>query len=386
MNFISAVFSGSDEADETSAASKEASEKAIHEPDKDDVSVVDFGKRVCETEREQTSVSDSTAKEETNDNNEADIKLLDIVVNGDTNPETQCDGQREQVKPTQCGASNSENESRESNQQLTDDPLGSGNVKTECIVTDEHHEETPPEANMSEKEVQNGSRSSTGVSDLVDAEALNGIEMEPNHLAEASGGGKQGKVEETTKTDVPESQTPSVPEDAPSQNVSLSSDVDSENQNGENCNGELDEDDPELQLVTSGSEEDLRAPSTEAVAESCTCEAPGSSEGSPSTASDCRNDVITTQPTASGKSETDSAPAPVAPRKKDKKKAVSKGLTTASLGACFPVNCAGNASPTFNLSRGESVYGGSVRSRLEAAHRRCKNVRKFAYDKENNKC
>lgn len=47
--------------------------------------------------------------------------------------------------------------------------------------------------------------------------------------------------------------------------------------------------------------------------------------------------------------------------KKVKKSTSGKSLS--SLGSCFPITCVGNASPTFSVARGNSSYGGTVKSR-----------------------
>ena len=66
--------------------------------------------------------------------------------------------------------------------------------------------------------------------------------------------------------------------------------------------------------------------------------------------------------------------------KKVKKSTSGKSLST--LGACFPMACAaGNTSPTFSLARGNSVYGGAVRSRSVFAILIC-----FVFDLEFNFC
>ena len=251
----------------------------------------------------------------------------------------------------------------------------------EDIENERTSEAKPSEGDEEQKEV---SSDDTEDSDFVDAEAINGIEMLPSTAINDGDSGAFAEIDNSAENAAKETEnrdstdSPAVRNDAANIDNSagnattetenrdstdsppVCSDAAKESENTESSNEENSEE-PELQFTTEGSQDDLLP---DVVADSSSYETPRSSETSPSTASENKSKVVTMQPSVNGvscrNSVTDSAPIP--PVRK-KKKGASKGLSTASLGGCFPIACAGNSSPAFTLSRGDSVYGGSVRSR-----------------------
>ena len=244
-------------------------------------------------------------------------------------------------------------------------PQGDGNLadnETESDVNDVECKRTS-ETKTAEDELKELS-SDTEESDFRDAQAINGIEMLPSSAVNNEDSEESDQTESPTKETSNEADKSSKLESSLSNNAPKDSLVENtESSNEENA------EEAELQRVTDSSQDDLLPSSADTAADSSSYETPRSSEESPSATSGNQSEMITTQPTVTingvqsrNSVVTDGAPIP--PPRKSKKKGVAKGLSSSSLGGCLPMACAGNTSPTFNLSRVDSVYGGSVRSRL----------------------
>lgn len=189
--------------------------------------------------------------------------------------------------------------------------------------------------------------------EFVDAESINGIEMQPSFGANNDDYELSGlRVVNNSSRQIAEETVTSrniEPTDNLTRNINIS-------------NGEDNLEEVELGQLTDGPQNELLSYSVDPVADFSSGETTTSSEVPPITSSGNQLEVVTTQPVSSRNSVTDGSPIP--PPRKAKKKGVPKGLSSSSLGGCFPMACAGNVSPTFNLSRVDSVYGGSIRSML----------------------
>lgn len=297
---------------------------------------------------DSNSVNEST-------NSLAELDLADIALNGEIN-----EGLSE-VLTNLLENSSAEVSNSESDLLLTQED---GNLAdNESDVKDIEIERTS-EAKPSTKEELQEEISDTGESEFVNAEAINGIEMSPSSAS------NNEDPEDASKSDSANEQisTEKVENSFQESEVVNTNGVtkDSVTENRESSNEENPEE-PEIQHLTDGSQDELLPSSTETAADSSSYETPRSSEASPITTSEVQAEVITTKPTVtingvpSRNSVADGPPIP--PPRKAKKKGNTKGLSSSSLGGCFPMACAGSASPTLNLSRVDSVYGGSVRSR-----------------------
>lgn len=259
----------------------------------------------------------------------------------------------------------------DSTQPLIQEDSNVSDNETQCENKDVEVERTsdakPSEGEREQKELGSDSEES----DFVDAEAINGVEMLPSSMINDENSDSSDKIDSATEN-TSEKQTEKetdVHDDAVSPLVCNDTTKESHAENTESSNEETSEE-PELQFITEGSQDDLLPSSTDAAAESSCYETPRTSDASPSATSESQSNVVTEQPTVNGVSSRNSVTvtdsAPIAPPRKNKKKGVPKGLSSSSLGGCFPMACAGNTSPAFTLSRGDSVYGGSVRSRSVA--------------------
>lgn len=330
------------------------SEESVHEAETQPSQESEgTGKKLDKKELEQTN---ETAKE----NSETALYDINIAINGDIDDAPSEDSSHV-VEDLQLALSNSD-----STQPLIqqEDGKAPDNDETESDVKEDVDNERTSEAKPSEgdKDQKEDSSDDTEESDFVDVEAINGIEMLPSSAINADDSDASGKINSSAEKASKETEnhdgdeTPLICKDA----AKNSSADNTESSNEENS------EDPELQFTADhdGSQDDLLPSSPDARADSSSYETPRSSEASPSATSENQSKVVTVQPTVNGvscrNSVTDGAPIP--PARKLKK----KGLSTASLGGCFPMACAGDASPTFKLSRVDSVYGGSVRSRLVA--------------------
>ena len=299
-------------------------------------------------------LTDNTSSNESS-NSLAELDKIDIALNGeiDDAPSDFSTNLLENLQSTEVGDS-------ESDLLLTQED---GNLAdNESDVKDIECERTSETKAIGEEESKVGS-SDAEEPDFVDAEAINGVEMLPssalNNDIEDSGtidSSKEEILKETAENSHDEStlvNTNNVPKDSLTENTESSNDENRE--------------ESELQQLADGSQDELLPSSADTAVDSSSYETPRSSEASPSVSSGNQSEVVTTQPTVtigtvpSRNSVTDGAPRP--PPRKAKKKGISKGLSSSSLGGCFPMACAGNTSPTFNLSRVDSIYGGSVRSR-----------------------
>ena len=302
---------------------------------------------------EQTDETDETTQE----NNETALDDINIAINGETD-DVPSEDSSHLLEDLQSALSKSESTQPLIQQQ---DAKVSDNETESDVKEDVENERTrevkPSESDKGQKE---DSSDDTEESDFVDAQAINGIEMLPSSDINADDSDASSKIdssaEKTSKETVNQNgdETTLILNDA-----AKSSSADSiESSNEENS------EEPELQFTTDreGSQDELLSSPSEAAADSSSYETPRSSEASPSTTSENQSKVVTIQPSVNGvscrNSVTDGAPIP--PARKHKK----KGLSTASLGGCFPMACAGNISPSLPLSRNDSVYGGNVRSRL----------------------
>lgn len=189
--------------------------------------------------------------------------------------------------------------------------------------------------------------------EFVDAASINGIEMQPSIDANSDD-------YELSKLRVIDNSSRQIAEETvTSRNVEP---TDNLTRNINISNGEDNLEEVDLEQLTDGSEDELLSCSVDAAADSSSGETTISSEVPPITSSENHLEVVTTQPVSSCNSVAEGSPIP--PPRKAKKKGVPKGLSSSSLGGCFPMACAGNVSPTFNLSRVDSVYGGNLPSRL----------------------
>ena len=307
------------------------------------------GKTVAK-ELEQTDETNEAAKE----SGETTLEDIDIAINGESDDAPREDSSH-LMKDLKSALSNSESTQLliQKEDAKTPDDETESDVK-EDVENGRTSEVKPPEGGKDQNE---DSSDDTEESDFVDAQAINGIEMLPSsdiHDSDAS-----VKIDSSSEKE-PENQDGD-------ETTLLCNDAlkhcfvdNTESSNEENS------EDPELQFATdrAGSQDDLLSSPPDTGADSSSYETPTSSEVSLSTTSKNQSKVVTIQPTVNGvscrNSVTDGAPIP--PARKNKK----KGLSTASLGGCLPMACAGNTSPALTLSRNNSVYGGSVRSRLVA--------------------
>lgn len=301
-------------------------------------------------------LTDNTSSNEST-NSLAELDKIDIALNGEINdaPSDFSTNLLENLQSTEVGDS-------ESDLLLTQED---GNLAdNESDVKDIECERTSETKTIGEKESKGGI-SDTEESDFVDAEAINGVEMLPSS---AVNGTIDSSKEEISK------ETAENSHDESTLVNTNNATKDSLTENTESSNDENHEE-SELQQLATGSQDELLPSSADTAADSSSYETPRSSEESPSASSGNQSEVVMTQPTVtigavpSRNSVTDSAPRP--PPRKAKKKGISRGLSSGSLGGCFPMACAGNTSPTFNLSRVDSIYGGSVRSRLVFVQKYC---------------
>lgn len=338
-----------------SPESQEASQESAHEAETQHIS--ESSATVEETAKDVEQSDNSSTKG--SKNSLAALDQVNVTLNGDVN------GSSSDLSKNVLEISLSTEVSRsESDLLLAQEDGNLADNETESDVKDVECERTSDTKSSEEKESKE-ENSDTEESDFVDAEAINGIEMLPSTALDHNNSEQSGKNHSTKEQSSKETKESSHQESEPiSTNGGAQKDPLTENTESSN-EGNLEE--PELQHLTNSSQEDLLPSSTDAAAESSSYETPRSSEASPTTTSGDQSEVVTAQPKVtingvpSGNSVTDSAPIP--PPRKAKKKGVPKGLSSSSLGACFPMACTGNASPTFNLSRVDSVYGGSVRSR-----------------------
>ena len=302
---------------------------------------------------EQTDETDETTQE----NNETALDDINIAINGETD-DVPSEDSSQLLEDLQSALSKSESTQpliQQEDAKVSDNETESDGK--EGVENERTREVRPSESDKGQKE---DSSDDTEESDFVDAQAINGIEMLPSSDINADDSDASSKIdssaEKVSKETVNQNgdETTLILNDA-----AKSSSADSiESSNEENS------EEPELQFTTDreGSQDELLSSPSEAAADSSSYETPRSSEASPSTTSENQSKVVTIQPSVNGvscrNSVTDGAPIP--PARKHKK----KGLSTASLGGCFPMACAGNISPSLPLSRNDSVYGGNVRSRL----------------------
>ena len=305
-------------------------------------------------------LTDNTSSNEST-NSLAELDKIDIALNGEINdtPSDFSCNLLENLQSTEVGDS-------ESDLLLTRED---GNLAdNESDVKDIECERTSETKAIGEKESKERS-SDTEESDFVDAEAINGVEMLPSSAVN-NGSEDSGTIDSSKEEISKETAENSHDESTLTSNAAK----DSITENTESSNDENHEE-SELRQLADGSQDELLPSSADTAADSSSYETPRSSEESPSASLGNQSEVVTTQPTVtigavpSRNSVTDSAPIP--PPRKAKKKGISRGLSSGSLGGCFPMACAGNTSPTFNLSRVDSIYGGSVRSRSVFVQKYC---------------
>ena len=303
---------------------------------------------------EQTDETDETTQE----NNETALDDINIAINGETDDVPSGDYLLEDLQSALSKSESTQQLIQQEDAKVCDNETGS-NVE-EDVENERTREVKPSESDKGQKEAN--SSDDTEESDFVDAQAINGIEMLPSSDINADDSDASSKidssVERASKETVNQNgdETTLICNDA----VKSSSADSTESSNEENS------EETEHQFITDreGSQEDLLSSPPDAATDSSSYETPRSSEASSSATSENQSKVVTIQPSVNGvscrNSVTDGAPIP--PARKNKK----KGLSSASLGGCFPMACAGNISPALPLSRNDSVYGGSVRSRLVA--------------------
>ena len=339
-----------DEAQKNGSASDVILEETIHETGNE---------KACENEgnAEETVKNKETTEKLSTKGSEDSLAALDQV-DIDLNFQTDDDMSTNLLDNLQL----SEVNNSESDLLFTQDDGNLADNETESEVKEAEVERTS-ETNPTIEESQERS-SETLESDFVDAAAINGIEMSPGIDV------NNDHSEESSQGDFPEKKTLNEEDETSKQESTIVCNDASQHSLADNSESPNEENpvEGESQRLTDTSQDELIPSSADAAADSSDFETPKSSETLPSTSSGNQSEVVVSQPTVTingvepRNSVTDGAPIP--PPRKNKKKAVSKGLSSSSLGACFPIACAGNMSPTFNLSRVDSVYGGSVRSRL----------------------
>lgn len=355
LNPVLDISLDSDEAQKNGGASNAVSEESVN--DAETQHTPESVATVKETP-ENTIESTDNVSAKGSKSSLAALDQVNIAINGEI-IDTPSDLSTNLLENVQSAEVNNS----ESDLLLAQDDGNLADNETESDVKDIECERTSEAKASGEDESKEQCSDSEG-SDFVDAKAINGIEMLPSSVLNDDDSEESGKIDSSKEQSSKEKEENSHQEtpllstnDAPK---------DSLTENTESSNEESHEE-PELQLLSDGSQDDLLPSSADTAADSSSYETPRSSEASPSTTSANQSEAITTQPTvtingvSSRNSVTDSAPIP--PPRKGKKKGVPKGLSSSSLGGCFPMACAGNMSPTFNLSRIDSVYGGSVRSR-----------------------
>ena len=304
---------------------------------------------------EETDEADKTAKE----NSDTALDDINIAINGETDDAPSEDSSH-LLEDLQSVLSNSEDTQPLIQQENAKAPVNETESDLKVDIENERTREVKPsEGGKDQKE---DSSDGTEESDFVDAQAINGIEMLPSSDINADDSDASGKIDSSAEKTSKET----VNQDGDGTTLICSDAVKGPSADSTEISNEENSEESELQFTTDreGSQDDLLSSPPDAEADSSSYETPRSSEASPSATSENQSKVVTIQPTVNGvscrNSVTDGAPIP--PSRKHKK----KGLSTASLGGCLPMACAGNASPTFTLSRNNSVYGGSVRSRLVA--------------------
>ena len=311
-----------------------------------------------ETPKDTEPTDNASSNESTN--SLAELDKIDIALNGEINdaPSDFSTNLLETLQSAEVG-------NAESDLLLTQED---GNLAdNESDVKDIECERTSEGKASGEKESKEGN-SDTEESDFVDAEAINGVEMLPSSAV--NNGSEDSGTIDSSKEEISK-ETAGNSHDKPALVDANNVTKDSLTENTE-CSNDENHEESELQQLADGSQDELLPSSADTAADSSSYETPGSSEASPSVSSGNQSEVVTTQPTVtigavqSRNSVSDSAPIP--PPRRAKKKGISRGLSSGSLGGCFPMACAGNTSPTFNLSRVDSIYGGSVRSRSVLVH------------------
>lgn len=332
-----------DEAQKNGSASEVTLEETIHETGSE---------KTCENEAnaEETAQNKETTETLSTKGSEDSLAALDQV-HIDLNFQTDDDMSTNLLDNLQPAEVNNS----ESDLLLTQDDGNLADNETESEVKEAELERTS-ETNPTIEESQERSLE-TLESDFVDAAAINGIEMSPGIDV------NNDHSEESSQGDFPEKKTLNEEDETSKQESTIVCNDASQHSLADNPESPNEENpvEGESQRLTDTSQDELIPSSADAAADSSDFDVPSTSSGN-------QSEVVVSQPTVTingvepRNSVTDGAPIP--PPRKNKKKAVSKGLSSSSLGACFPIACAGNMSPTINLSRVDSVYGGSVRSRL----------------------
>ena len=300
---------------------------------------------------EQTDETD----EATQEYNETALDDINIAINGETDDVPSEDYFLEDLQSALSKSESMQPLIQQKDAKVSDNETDS-DVK-EDVENERIREVKPSESDKSQKE---DSSDDTEESDFVDAQAINGIEMLPSSDINADDSDASSKIDSSAEKASKET----VNQDGDEITLICNDAAKSSSADSTESSNEENSEDPELQFTTDreGSQTDLLLSPPDAATDSSSYETPRSSEASPTATSENQSKVVTIQPSVNGvscrNSVTDGAPIP--PARKNKK----KGLSTASLGGCFPMACAGNISPSLPLSRHDSVYGGSVRSRL----------------------
>lgn len=334
--------------------SKTVSEESVHQPE------IQQGDPSSATEKALDKETDLTEGIGEVDSTAA-LDDIDIALNGEIDDTP--NGNSNLAEDLSSFLSNSE-----STQPLIAEDSNISDNETQSDDKDVEVERTCDVKSSEGDEEQKELVSDNEESEFLDAAAINGIEMSPSATTDVENSDPLDDIDSPSEN-APEKQTEKESKaHSDAESAPVSNDTAKESVEITDSSNEENSEDPELQFIANGSQDELVSSSTtETAADSSNYETPMSSEASTSATSGSQSNVVTEQPNVNGVSSRNSVTvtdsAPTAPTRKNKKKSVPKGLSSSSLGGCFPLACAGNTSPAFTLSRGDSVYGGSVRSR-----------------------
>lgn len=350
----------SDEADKNSTASKTVSEESVHQPE---IQQGDPSRATEKVLNRETDLTEGTGEGD----GTAALDDINIALNGEIDD-----------TPNESSSNLTEDLSSFLRNSESTQPLIAEDGNISDCETQSEDKDVKVERTSEVKPFECDEES-----EFVDAAAINGIEMSPSATID---------VENSDPSDEIDSPSQNAPEKQTEKEANAQSDAESalvcndtvkESAEITDSSNEENSEDPEPLFIANGSQDELLSSSaTDTAADSSNNETPMSSEASTCATSGNQSDVVTEQPNISGISSRNSVTvtdgAPTGQTRKNKKKSVPKGLSSSSLGGCFPLACAGNTSPAFTLSRGDSVYGGSLRSRFEIAKRSVKRSLNYA--------
>ncbi|PFX27339.1 Protein FAM135A [Stylophora pistillata] len=334
----------SDEADKNSTASKTVSEESVHQPE---IQQGDPSRATEKVLNRETDLTEGTGEGD----GTAALDDINIALNGEID-DTPNESSSNLTEDLSSFLRNSE-----STQPLIAEDGNISDCETQSEDKDVKVERTS-EVKPSECDEE---------SEFVDAAAINGIEMSPSATIDVENSDPSDEIDSPSENAPVKQTEKEANAQSDAESALVCNDTVKESAEITDSSNEENSEDPEPLFIANGSQDELLSSSaTDTAADSSNNETPMSSEASTCATSGNQSDVVTEQPNISGISSRNSVTvtdgAPTGQTRKNKKKSVPKGLSSSSLGGCFPLACAGNTSPAFTLSRGDSVYGGSLRS------------------------